>query len=359
MGRKGRIELHVPAGNLVCLQAAVDQGADVVYFGFSGPSNLRNFAGINFSLKDAAAGIKYAQAQGKKAFVTVNTFPQGGQLACCYEALDLAYELGADGVVISDFELLRYARQKDAGWCISLSVQAGACHAEAIAFYVQEFGVEYVILPRTLTVEEIGALAAEAPVKLEVFAFGSLCINFEGRCFLSSYITGESTNTIGTCSTPKYLSFEQSEYLVARMCGRAINRYTLEELRQDTHFAAGLPREELSQWGNHFMINRRQICKGRFHNQEQDKTEYSLNNLVYLNALGILPRLIQAGVAALKVEGRQRNAEYVRRTARMFREAIDTYYTAPEQYRLEDAWEKTCQELFPQITPSVACYLGK
>ena len=358
--RNNKIRLHVPAGNLSCLKEAVLHGADVVYFGFSGASNLRNFSGINFSVEDAKAGIDYTHRHGKKVLITVNSFPQSQQISCCHEAIDRASDLSADGVIVSDIGLLDYVKREHPELAVSLSVQAGACHYEAINFYKEEFDVDQVILPRTLTLEEMKKVEARTNVRLEIFAFGSLCINYEGKCFLSSFITGESTNTIGTCSTPNYLSFRRDdEWLVARMNGKAINKYEIGMLKNDSHFVEGLPREELSQWGNHFMINRRQICKGRYYNSNLDNTHYAFNDLVYLNILDILPRVIETGISAVKVEGRQRNPEYVKKAASLFRTAIDTYYKNPSEYSSPSSQDEICRDLFPDITPGTTCYCGK
>jgi len=358
--QNNKIRLHIPAGNLSCLKEAVLHGADVVYFGFSGASNLRNFSGINFSMEDAKAGIDYAHHHGKKVLITVNSLPQQQQISCCREAIDRAHDLSADGVIISDLGLLDYVKKEHPELAVSLSVQAGACHYEAINFYKEEFDVDQVVLPRTLTFEEIKNVEARTDVRLEIFAFGSLCINHEGKCFFSSFITGESTNTIGTCSTPNYLSFRKDEeWLVARMNGKAINKYETGMLKDDSHFVEGLPREELSQWGNHFMINRRQICKGKYYNSSLDNTYYAFNDLVYLNILDILPEAIETGISAIKVEGRQRNPEYVKKATLIFRTAIDSYYENPSEYSTHPSQVEICRDLFPDITPGTTCYCGK
>jgi putative protease len=354
---KHKLKLHVPAGNLECLEVAVDCGADAVYFGFNTPSNLRNFKGINFSYADARQGVEYAHKAGKRVLITVNNYPQTSELPFCYEAIDKAADMQADGVVLSDLGLLAYTRQKHPELAIYLSVQAGACHLEAIDFFASEFGVDCVILPRVLTLEEIRHLSANTDVELEAFAFGSLCINYEGKCHLSSYITGESTNTIGTCSTPRFLSFDQAERIIARINGKAINSFSYNEILKDSGPSGNLPEEELSQWGNHFLINRRQLCKARY--SLNGGLDFQLNNFVYLNVLDILPELIKAGIGALKIEGRQRNASYVRDTTSIFREAIDLYYRSPQGYKGRAAWECPCQRQFPEIEPSTACYLGK
>jgi putative protease len=352
-----RIKLHAPAGNLECLKAAADCGADAVYFGFNTPSNLRNFKGINFSYTEAQRGVDYLHQAGKQALIAVNNYPQKRELSHCYQAIDRAAAMQADGVIISDLALLDYSRRRYPSLSIFLSVQAGACHPQSINFLAEEFGIEWVILPRVLTLEEIARLGADTDVRLEAFGFGSLCINYEGKCYLSAYITGESTNTIGTCSTPKYLSFHQAGRVIARINGKAINSFSYAEISRDAHLSAGLPREELSQWGNHFLINRRQLCKARY--GLNGGRDFQLNGFVYLNTLSILPRLIRAGISAVKIEGRQRNVSYVKDITAVFREAIDACYRSPERYGGREEWTIPCRRQFPEIAPSTTCYLGK
>ncbi|MBI5789253.1 MAG: U32 family peptidase [Candidatus Schekmanbacteria bacterium] len=349
--------LHVPAGNLECLKAAADSGADVVYWGFNSPSNLRNFPGINFSCEEAFSGVDYLQRKGIKSLITINSYPQKDQLALCFEAIDQAHAIGADGVVLSDLALLEYCKNNHPQLEIYLSVQAGACNTEAINFYVNEFAVDWVILPRVVTVDEIARISKSTDVPLEAFAFGSLCINCEGKCQLSSYITGESTNTIGTCSTHKFLSFHQADKIYARINGKAINCFAPDEIKQDAHFAGGLPQEELHQWGNHFLINRRQLCKARY--LLHDGKSYRLNNYVYLNTLELLPQLWQAGIRALKIEGRQRNAGYVGEVTKVFAAAVRAFRDHPDNYTVPDSWMDACRRQFPEIVPSTTCYLGK
>ncbi len=349
-----KIKIHAPAGNLECLKAAADSGADMVYFGFDTPSNLRNFKGINFSYTDAQNGVDYLHKSAKKALITVNNYPSKNEFEFCYEAIDMAYAIGADGVILSDLGLLEYGKIKYPQLRIYLSVQAGACNKEIIDFFESEFDIDCLILPRALCLDEITELAENTDVPLEVFAFGSLCINYEGRCHLSSYITGESTNTVGTCSTPRYLSFVQDKKdVIARICGKAIHKLSCN----DANLTEGLPKAELSQWGNHFMINRRQLCKAQY--RLSNNMDYQLNDFVYLNTLNILDKLISSGISALKIEGRQRNSAYIRDIVSVFRYAVDSYYNNAGLDDKDYYTDDSCCRQFPGIVPSVSCYLGK
>lgn len=190
-------ELVCPAGNLPSLRAAVDAGADVVYLGFRNASNARNFEGLNFTVEEARRGIEYAHDHDARVYIAVNTSPRPGDEREWHASVDAAAELGADAVILSDMALLDYAKARHPNLRRHLSVQAGAGNVESLEFYRREFGIARAVLPRVLTLEEIRSIAEGTEVEIEVFAFGGLCVMAEGRCWLSSYVTGDSPNMQG------------------------------------------------------------------------------------------------------------------------------------------------------------------
>jgi putative protease len=308
-----------------------------------------------------AKGIKYAHKRGKEVYITVNSYPQKIELEACFKAVDDAYNMDADGIIVSDLAVMDYAAKTYPDLKLHLSVQAGASNIEAINFYKENFNVVTVILPRVVTLEEIKEISYNTDVEIEVFAFGSLCINYEGKCLLSPYITGESTNTIGTCSTPKYLEFRyDGGKLSFAMNGVAMNEYEADELRLKPKIQDGKyqKRESETQWADNFLINRRQICKGRYIDSVTGKKTYAMQPPVYLNAIDIIDRFIDAGVNAIKIEGRQRSEEYVTRSVEVFRKVIDDYCKTNEMSVGDDLKEKLDQ-LFADIQPSHSCYLCK
>ena len=206
-----KIEICAPAGNLPSLKAAVDNGADAVYMGFSGDTNLRNFPALNFTEDEVYKAIQYAHSRKRKVYITVNAYPQEKELPLAYNVVDRAYEFGADAVIASDIAVLSYVKEKYPEKRVHLSVQASASNVQAIEFYRKHFGIKRVVLPRVLTVDEIAALRSQTSVELEIFAMGLLCINSEGQCFLSSYLTSESINTYGACCQPKFINFQEDE----------------------------------------------------------------------------------------------------------------------------------------------------
>jgi len=193
------MELVCPAGSLPALKAAVDNGADCVYLGFRDTTNARAFAGLNFDDTAIAKGVDYAHARGRKVFVAINTYPRGASVQAGQAAVDRAAGHGANAVILADAGLMRYAMTKHPQLRLHLSVQGSATNYEAVNFYREHFGIQRVVLPRVLSLEQVGQLIDRSPVEVEVFGFGSLCVMVEGRCALSSYVTGEAPNTNGVC----------------------------------------------------------------------------------------------------------------------------------------------------------------
>lgn len=315
-----KVEILAPAGNLPSLKAAVENGADAVYFGFRNATNARNFEGLNFSEKEAAQGIEFAHRHKAKANVVLNTFPQASDPDTWYRTVDMASSLGADAIILANLALIRYTRQRHPNLPIHLSVQASASNHAAINFYRRHFGITRVILPRVLTVPEIRHLKERTDVELEVFAFGGLCVMAEGRCYLSSYVTGVSPNIEGVCSPARAVRFENmGERLQTRLGGVLIAEYQKDE-------EAAYPT----------------ICKGRF--EANDHIYHVMEEPSSLNILAMLPEVIQAGVASLKIEGRQRTKSYVATVTKVMREAVDAYYANPQGFRPRGAWIRTLNE---------------
>src|SRR5215469_9736203 len=206
-----RPELVCPAGTPAALHAAIDAGADAVYCGFNDETNARNFPGLNFTRRQMREGIEYAQRRETKIFVAINTFPQAGTESLWHRAIDDSADFGADAVILADVGLLAYAAEHHPRTRRHLSVQAAASSADAIDYYVRTFGVRRVVLPRVLTIGEITALNSEIDCETESFVFGGLCVMAEGRCSLSSYVTGKSPNMNGVCSPASHVTFRHQD----------------------------------------------------------------------------------------------------------------------------------------------------
>ncbi len=308
-------ELVCPAGSLPALKAAVDHGANCVYLGLRDATNARNFAGLNFDEAAIANGIAYAHAKGAKVFMALNTYPQAGNPELWRSALDKAADLGVDAVILADPGLMQYAAQKHPQLRLHLSVQGSATNYDAINFYREQFGIVRAVLPRVLSLEQVQRVIERTPVEIEVFGFGSLCVMVEGRCALSSYVTGESPNTHGVCSPPKAVRWQETpQGRESRLNGVLIDRYAPGE-------NAGYPT----------------LCKGRF-DVGDDENYYAIEEPTSLNTLELLPQLMKMGVRALKVEGRQRSPAYVAQVTKVLRDAIDQCIANPHRYAPKPAW---------------------
>ncbi len=314
MPREGRLELVCPAGTLAGLKAAVDNGADCVYLGFRDATNARNFAGLNFDAAAAKEGLRYAHAKGAKVLVAINTYPQAESWTRWTAALDQAAELGADAVILADLGLMEYAARTHPQLRLHLSVQGSATHYEAVNFYHEHFGIRRAVLPRVLSLAQVAQVARNTPVEIEVFGFGGLCVMVEGRCALSSYVAGESPNTAGACSPAKAVRWlETPKGLETRLNGILVNRFGPGEM-------AGYPT----------------LCKGRF--EVAGATYYAIEEPASLNILELLPRLAEIGVAAVKIEGRQRSPAYVAQVTRVWRQALDACARNAQDYSVKGAW---------------------
>ena len=308
-------ELVCPAGSLPALKAAVDHGADAVYFGYKNDTNARNFAGLNFDQKSLIEGINYAHQRGKKVLMAINTFPQPGREETWHRAVDGAAELGVDAAILADVGLLAYASKKHPQLRLHLSVQGSATSYEAVNFAQREFGIRRAVLPRVLTLAQVEQVIRNTTVEIEVFGFGSLCVMNEGRCWLSSYATGESPNTVGACSPAKYVKWEKMPgQMNTRLNGILIDRYNDKE-------PAGYPT----------------LCKGRF--EVSGETYYAMEEPTSLNVLEILPEIARIGVAAIKVEGRQRSPAYVAQVTRVLRAALDELARDMAGFQVKSAWQ--------------------
>ena len=204
-----RPELVCPAGTPAALRAAVDAGAGAVYCGLQNATNARNFPGLNFTPTELEAGIAYAHQHGAKLLLAVNTFPPAGRFELWRDAVDLAARLGADAVIVADLGVAAYAAKQHPGLRLHLSVQAGASSPEAIRFYCAAFGVKRVVLPRILTIAEIRQLSDGIDCEIEAFVFGNIGMMAEGRCSLTNYATGTSTNMDGVCSPAHAVAYDE------------------------------------------------------------------------------------------------------------------------------------------------------
>lgn len=329
------MELLCPAGNLPALKAAVDGGADAVYIGFKDDTNARHFAGLNFTDKKLDDAVNYIRQHKRKLHVAINTFAHPDGFNRWLRAVDMAADIGADALIISDLAMLEYAANKYPHIERHVSVQASATNEQAIRFYQRNFDVSRIVLPRVLSMHQVKQLSKVTPVPLEVFAFGSLCIMAEGRCYLSSYLTGESPNTVGACSPARFVRWQKTNQgLECRL-----NNVLIEQYKDNEN--AGYPT----------------LCKGRYYVDNQ--LYHVLEEPTSLNTIELLPELFKANIASVKIEGRQRSPAYVTQVTKVWRQAIDRYKKSPETYQVEPRWMESLGSVSEGTQTTLGAYYRK
>ncbi len=312
------MQLVCPAGNLPALKAAVEAGANAVYAGFRDQTNARAFPGLNFNDDELKAGIAFAHARGAKVYLALNTYPDSVRLPQWHAAVDRAAEFGCDAIIVAEMAVLDYAARTQPQLPRHLSVQGSATTEPALRYAYERFGISRAVLPRVLSIQQVERLCERAPIPLEVFAFGSLCIMVEGRCQLSSYVTGASPNRHGVCSPAKFVRWDEHDdgRRSVRLNDVLIDKFEPAE-------PAGYPT----------------VCKGRF--DVGGEVFHALEEPTSLNTIELIPRLAQAGVAALKIEGRQRGIAYVGAVTRTWRAALDRYHDRPGDWVPDAEWQDT------------------
>lgn len=285
---KHKYEVLSPAGDLECLKAAVDFGADAVYL--AGTSFGMRTASKNFTTEQLAEGIEYAHKRGARVHITCNVLPRSNELDALPEFLATAQELGADAFIIADLGVLEMAKRYAPKVELHSSTQTGIVnYATANALY--NMGVKRVVLARELSIPEIRTIRENTPPELEIetFVHGSMCVSFSGRCLISSYMTGRDANR-GDCAQPcrwKYHLFEENR-------------------------------------------------EGQFFPVEQDDTGTYLYNSRDLCMIEHLPELLEAGVASLKIEGRAKSAYYTSAVTKAYAGAVREYEKDPAAYKLPE-----------------------
>lgn len=328
------MELLCPAGSMPAVKAAINNGADAIYVGLKDETNARHFAGLNFTEQQLKEVSSYVHRSGRKLHVAINTFAHPHNFQRWQKAVDTAVRAGTDVLILADMAILAYAAERYPHIELHLSVQASATNAAAIQFY-QQFNISRVVLPRVLSLQQVRALARTCEIDLEVFAFGSLCIMAEGRCYLSSYLTGQSPNTAGACSPAAFVRWdEKAGILESRLNDILIDRFAPNE-------TAGYPT----------------LCKGRF--TVEQETYHVLEEPTSLNTLDLLPQLYAEGIKSLKIEGRQRSPAYVTQITHVWRAAIDAVMQNPETFLVQQQWQHVLNGLAEGSQTTLGAYHRK
>ncbi len=277
MMKKKDIEIMAPAGNFECLQAAIQGGADSVYFGVE-RLNMRSHSANNFKTEDLPEICGMCRQHGIKSYLTLNIVLYQEDLEDMRRTLDAAKAAGITAVIASDMAAIMYARS--IGIEVHISTQLSISNAEALRFYSQFADV--IVLARELNLHQVREIKSiidsediKGPsgrrVEIEMFAHGALCMAISGKCYLSLHEYGASANR-GACY---------------QICRRGYEVTDLET-------------------GNSLVIDNKYIMSPKD-----------------LCTIEFMDKIIEAGVTVFKIEGRARSAEYVKRTASCYRQAAD------------------------------------
>ena len=279
-----KLELLSPAGDMNKLKTAFYFGADAVYIGGKHFS-LRALAG-NFTDEEILEAVEFAHNLGKKVYVTVNIFGRNDDVEQAEKYFKFLEQAKVDGAIVSDTGLIYLARTVAPNLPINLSTQANTLNYKTVEFW-QKQGLKRVILARELSLDEIREIKEKVPeMEIETFIHGAMCISYSGRCLLSDYRTGRSSNR-GEC---------------VQAC-----RWQYEIREKDSE------------------------C-GFMEIQEDERGTYIMNSKD-LNLLDYIDALDKAGVCSFKIEGRMKSEYYLATVVNAYRRAIDAYYELGDKYK--------------------------
>jgi U32 family peptidase len=270
------IEIMAPAGSYESLTAAIQGGADSVYFGIEN-LNMRAASSNNFTLKDLRKIVTLCRKKGMKSYLTLNVVVYDEEIKQMQKIVDAAAGCGVTAIIASDQSVINYAFSK--GVEVHLSTQLNISNIESVKFYSQ--WADVAVLARELNLDQVKNIAAEIKkkkikgpkgelVRLEIFAHGALCMAISGKCYLSLHEYGKSANR-GEC------------YQICR------RKYVVTD--SETDYEIGID--------NQYIMSPKDLC-----------------------TIGFLDKIIDAGVKVIKIEGRARSAEYVRIVTSCYDEAV-------------------------------------
>lgn len=313
MEKQNKIEIMAPVGNFECLQAAIQAGADSIYFGVQG-LNMRNLGAKNFILDDLKEIVKICKSKGVKTYLTVNIVVYDNDMKYMKEIINAAKENGIDAIIASDMAVIQYANS--VGVEVHSSTQLNISNIEAVKFYSKFTDV--IVLARELTLEQIKEICDEIKkqdirgpkgelVKIEIFIHGALCVSISGKCYMSLALYNKSANR-GEC---------------LQACRRSYNvkdNQTGDELVVD----------------NKYIMSPKDLC-----------------------CITFLDKILKSGVSVLKIEGRARSPDYVSIVVKTYREAVGAYNAGEYTQEKAKEWVKELETVFNRGFWQGGYYLGK
>lgn len=289
-----------PAGNFECLRAAIQGGADSVYFGV-GHLNMRSHSANNFQPEDLSEVVRICREAGVKSYMTLNIVLYQEDLEPMRKALDAALAAGVDAIIASDMAAISYCRK--IGLEVHISTQLSISNVESLRFYSQFADV--VVLARELNLDQVKEIyetvvrekicgPSGKPVRIEMFAHGALCMAISGKCYLSLHTYGASANR-GAC------------YQICRRGYEVTDLETGNKLNID----------------NKYIMSPKDLC-----------------------TIDFMDRIIESGVKVFKIEGRARSAEYVKRCASCYCRAADAVCDGTYSPELAASLKEELSEVF-------------
>ena len=285
-----RVELLSPVGDFDCLKAAIQNGADSVYFGADSLS--ARASATNFSLDILPDAINYAKLRNVQTHLTLNTLIQNNELDEALEIAKVAYGAGIDAIIVQDLGLARYLIKNFPDLPIHASTQMTIYNLEG-AKMAEELGFSRAVLSRELSLPEIEHICKNTDIEIETFIHGALCISYSGQCLLSSAIGGRSGNR-GKCAGPCRLPYSLVK-------SDSVSKEVIDE---------------------GYLLSTRDVC-----------------------GLEFIPALIKAGVKCFKIEGRMKTPEYVAIVTKIYRKYIDLALSG-KQYSIDYADTKALMQVF-------------
>lgn len=303
-----KAELLLPAGSLTKLKTAILYGADAVY---AGTPDLCLRSQSKFSLEELKEGIEFVHSKGKKIYLTLNLFMHNRDVEKLPVFVETLSHLKPDGVLIADPGVFQFVKDNAPDLNLFVSTQANICSWPAVRFW-QNQGAKLCVLGREVTYAEMKEIREKCPdILLECFMHGAMCMSYSGRCLISNYLADRSANQ-GKCAHCCRWHYK----LHLRLKDGTIKELIIDENNKDS-FEFLL--EEEFRPGEYYEV------------VEDDHGGYMLNSKD-MCLMPRLPDLLSIGIDSLKVEGRNKTEYYAGIVARTYRQAIDDWYNAPENW---------------------------
>ena len=299
MERKS-FELMAPVGSYESLHAAIEAGADAIYFGVEG-LNMRARSSVNFTLDDLREIARICNERGVRTYLTVNTIIYDNEIEKCHSIIDAVAESGITAIIASDIAAITYARSR--GVEVHISTQCNITNIEAVKFYAR--WADVMVLARELNMDQVKAIHEAIVnenicgprgelVKLEMFCHGALCMAVSGKCYLSLHEMNSSANR-GSCT---------------QLCRRS---YTVTD----------------NETGDQLAIDNKYIMSPKD-----------------LKTIHFLDRMIDAGVSVFKIEGRARGPEYVGIAVECYSEALSAICDGSYNDKMVEQWDERLGMIF-------------